>query len=187
MWPFVPPLSASPEALQDLIEAQLPEYGRASSLVEAFLENFSWSFRPLDREQIIEELFPGAYRRGPNSVSGLGADEDVGPLDPHDLALLLMVFSCGACADFSLPAAENREAVLYYELACASLGLKSVLHNASLSAVQAISLVAMFELTRKNNLESSWKIMSLALTVAISVSYLISFSSVSPCPVCLHC
>ncbi len=49
--------SASPEALQDLIEAQLPEYGRASSLVEAFLENFSWSFRPLDREQIIEELF----------------------------------------------------------------------------------------------------------------------------------
>lgn len=171
MWPFVPPsLSASSSTLQDLVEAQLPGYEHALSLVDAFLRNYSWSFRPTDREQLVEEIFPHAFKRRSNIGSSVGPEESKGRVDPHDLALLFIVFACGARRDTVVPHSKNGEAALYFELACACLGLKSVLHNTSLSTVQALSLMAIFELTMKNDLEASWRTMSLALASAVGVS-----------------
>lgn len=167
----MPPPSA-PTSLQDAIEAQLPGYDHALLLVDAFLMNYSWSFRPADREQLVEEIFPRAFRRRiVNSGLKVKNEEcfDAERSDPHDLALLFIVFACGARRD-TVPNSKNGEASLYYELACASMGLKSVLHNTLLSTVQALSLMAIFELTMKNDLETAWRMISLALASAVSVS-----------------
>ena len=154
-------------------------------------------------------------------------------LDPHDLALLFMIFACGASADFALSSQSSShsrdssssnspfftapsvpgqpsvfstpsdassskiqardEPTLYYTLACAALQLKSVIHDdASVSAVQAVSLVAAYELTRRKpqkgdkgangsesnhatpgtgyELETAWKVMGLAMNLGVSVS-----------------
>lgn len=91
--------------------------------------------------------------------------------DLHDLALLYIILACGAHADFNLPF-HNEDIKRYRQLARAALALKSVFDTATLSAVQAIALLAQLDvlLGRDNALESSWRLMCLALSLAMSVS-----------------
>lgn len=158
-----------------MIEAQLPTWERASALTEAYLQNLSWFFRPVDRQQIVEELLPTVFkRRNPNiSQSSFGSDmegdlDDV--VDLHDLALMLMVFACGAAGDLTLPP-YNSEAETYRQLARATLGLKNIFDGASLSAVQAVCMLGMFDVIsgRKNTLETSWKMLCLGFSLSASV------------------
>lgn len=177
-FPFTP-LFLPAQEIQAYIEEKLPSYLRASSLVEAYLENLSWFFRPVDREQITEELIPDIYRRrrqtpGSDQSSPGSSESSVSSassaIDPHALALLLAVFACGATADLTLPP-WNDEADLYYHLARTALSLKPVFEGASLHAVQAIALLGSYELfsCRKGDLEGTWKMMSFALSLAASI------------------
>lgn len=187
---------AQDSELEDAIEAQLPSRERASALVEAFQQNMTWFYRPVSRKQMLEELVPKAYghagatrvrgrrkgngKRKVGRVSAQGEfdeqdDHEDGELeqrmDLHDLALLLCVFAVGAVFDLTLPPL-NPEAERYRHLARAALGLKSVFDSTSFTAVQAVILLANYDLIsgRKDSLETAWKIMGLGLTLGMSVS-----------------
>lgn len=149
-----------------MIEAHLPPYERASALVEAYLQNLSWSLCTVDRQQLYEELLPALYKRKPSEVS-LTEDR----IHPHDLALILTVFAVGAAGDLTLKLG-NDEALYYEHLARAALGISSILSSASLSAVQATCLLGYITVytARKSSLEEAWRIISLGMSLASSVS-----------------
>ena len=174
LFPFAPMYLASDE-LQGIIEAQLPSWERASALIEAYLQHLSWSFCAVDRQQLYEELLPAIYKRKKNPADGIQEHR----IHPHDLALLLTVFSVGAAGDLTLKMG-NGEAIFYEHLARAALGLRSVLSSASLSAVQATCLLGYIGvyIGRRSSLEECWKTISLGMSLASSVShrYLLIFA-----------
>ena len=176
-FPFTP-LYLPVDQLQEIVEGMLPSYSRATALVEAYLQNLSWFFRPLDRGEIMEELIPIVYKRKhpPSHMEHAVASPSDSPggqprTDLHVLALLFAIFAVGAVADLTLPP-WNDEAELYYHLARTALSLKPVFEGAGLHAVQAIALVGAYDLfaCRKNELEGSWKIITFSLSLAASVS-----------------
>lgn len=176
-FPFTP-LYLPVHEIQAHIEEKLPSLERASALVEAYLENLSWFIRPIDREQIMEELIPEVYRkwRFASSSNCAGSSNEESPIDPHVLALLFAVFACGADGDLTL-APWNDEADLYYLLARAAVSLKPVFDGCSLHAVQAIALIAAHDLfsCRRNSLEGTWKMLSFSMSLAVSVSFTFTF------------
>lgn len=159
-----------------MVEERLPTFERASALIEAYLENLSWMLRPVDREQIWEELIPVVYRK--KRVGSEDTSDETIPTDPHILSLMLGVFAIGAFADMTQPP-WNEEAELYYHLSRTAISLKPVFEGASLAAVQALATLVMFDVVacRKNSLEDTWKLTSLCLSLAASVRSLLSFLS----------
>jgi len=171
-WPFTPP-SDSTSDLQAQIEAQLPCYDRAKELCDAFTGTFCWWVRPVTHEQLYDELLPMVYNRFGQDVHGQAPTAEgthSGQADRHDLALLFIILACGAHADFNLPF-HNEDTKRYRQLARAALASKSVFDTATLSAVQAIALMAQLDvlLGRDNALESSWRLMCLTLSLAMSI------------------
>ena len=90
----------------------------------------------------------------------------------HDLALLFMLFACGSVADLT-QSAINPEGERYQQLARAALGMRSFLDHGSLAACQALFLLGAYETHsgRKVSQESSWKCLSVSLTIAASVRH----------------
>ncbi|KAH8110513.1 hypothetical protein DFH11DRAFT_1547404 [Phellopilus nigrolimitatus] len=194
-FPFAP-VNLPVDEIQALIEEKLPSYERASALVEAYLENLSWFMRPIDREQIMEELIPTIYKKrytsysiNSNSCTVSNTNSPVSTAsssetpaessaqahlqrhtDPHALALLLVVFAAGAVADMTLPPC-NDEAELYYHLSRAAMSLKPVFEGASLQSVQAIVLIGAYDIfsCRKFSLDGAWKMLSFGLALAASI------------------
>lgn len=182
-FPFTP-LYLPVHELQEMIEDMLPPYSRATALVEAYLQNLSWFFRPVDREEIMEELIPTVYKRKhppdrSDQAVDLPSDSHGGQTrtetDLHVLALLFAIFANGAVADLTLPA-WNDEGELYYQLARTALSLKPVFDGAGLQAVEAVALLGSYNLfsCRSKGLEGTWKILSFCLSLAASVSSLLS-------------
>lgn len=147
-----------------LIEAHLPSWERASALCEAYLENLSWFFRPVDREQIVEELIPSVYKNRRSYAASLEE------LDFHELSALLMVFSVGAVADLTLEP-YNDEAEKFFHLSRAAISLKPIFDGSSFAGVQAVALMGAYDLfaCRKPSLEGSWNMLNLAMLLAGSV------------------
>lgn len=178
-FPFAP-LYLPVHQLQEMIEGMLPSYSRATALAEAYLQNLSWFFRPVAREEIMEELIPIVYKKHPparsDQVVDLPSDSRGGQTrtDLHVLALLFAIFANGAVADLTLPA-WNDEGELYYHLARTALSLKPVFDGAGLQAVEAVALLGSYNLfsCRNKGLEGTWKMMSLCLSLAASVSSLL--------------
>ena len=164
--PFAPGM-VSQDEYRTLIESHMPSYERATALCEAYLENLAWFFTTVNRTQITHELLPAIYKHRPN-VSPDGTEIRT---DAHSLALLLSVFACGAAGDMTqLP--NNEEGLLYFHLAKAALGLRSVLSSASLITVQTMVLLGLYDFFsfRRSNLEEAWKILSFGTGIATSVS-----------------
>lgn len=170
-----------------MIEAQLPSYERASALIEAYLENLSWFFRPVDREQIIEELLPSIYKKSSgqptmpiliNPEGDSSSQSRSQAVDVHDLSLLLIVFAVGAVADMTLPP-DNDEANLYYHLCRATMSLQSILDDTKLTTVQTIALMGAYDLfsCREATLEGAWKLLTIAMCLASSVSNFLLYCS----------
>lgn len=155
--------------IRALIKENLPTYERATSLVEAYLENLSWFSRPIKREQAMEELLPLLYKREWTEAS----EEDRTRESPemHQLALALGLFSCGAVVDLTLPP-HNAEAILYNHLCRAALSLESVFASSSFETVQTVVLISKFEFftSKKATLESAWKLLSFGFILATGVS-----------------
>ncbi len=123
----------------------------------------------VDRQQIVEELLPAVYKRRRSNLSPMERDPDE-VVDLHDLALTLVVFACGAAGDLTLTP-YNSEAETYRQLARATLGLKNIFDGASLSAVQAVCMLGMFDIVsgRHNTLETAWKMLCLGFSLSASV------------------
>lgn len=155
---------------QDMLHSLLPRYERATALVEAYLENISWFFKPVGRDQIMEELIPAAYKKRP----AVGSSTVPTRIDCHDLALLLAVFALGAVSDLTQPPA-NSEGELYRYCCLAALSLKSIFDHTTLACIQATSIIANYEqfACRSATPSGSFKMMNLSCTLALHVSNLV--------------
>ena len=104
-----------------LILNYLPSQPRAWSLYETYLEHASWVFRPLKREEMIDEILSPVYKAMKDrQTSGSNAIESI---SPHKLAVLFLVFTLGALVDLTLEPCKfshclsrNQRTLFYYIL-----------------------------------------------------------------------
>ncbi|KAI0343340.1 hypothetical protein BDW22DRAFT_1374694 [Trametopsis cervina] len=153
----------------DKLEAHLPPQPRAWALCETYLEQFSWWFRPIKRDELINEILIPIYRKtGDSSKSTYQrkVDTEGASRCPHLLATLFMILAVGALVDLTLPPCSV-EAEKYYRLGRAALTMRSVFDSPELETVQAVSLMAAYQslCTSRYSLESAWSLLSLASKV----------------------
>ncbi|KAG6918921.1 hypothetical protein DXG01_010576 [Tephrocybe rancida] len=84
----------------ELLLGYLPSQPRAWSLCETYMEHATWVFRPIRRDEIIDEILSPIYK----SLRERRAAESLGPhtICPHKLAVLFLVFALGALVDLTL-------------------------------------------------------------------------------------
>jgi hypothetical protein len=150
--------------------------------------------KPIEREQLVEELLPMVY--GTDSFSGRGdglgyphfrvyctdssmysGTEACESVPMHSIGLLLAVFATGSAGDLSLPQ-YNEEAETFYLLATAALNIKSILDGGlenpgvTFETVQAVSLLGSYHMisARKESIETCALIMNIAHCLAAGVS-----------------
>ncbi|KAJ8523464.1 hypothetical protein ONZ45_g55 [Pleurotus djamor] len=150
----------------DTLFNHLPSHARATSLCETYLEQGTWSNRPIRREELIDDILAPVYKQ-------LKQRQDhvpVTPVSPHRLAALFMVFSLGALVDLTLPP-DSAEAQEYYHLARAALSLRSMFDSPEINTVQALLLMAAFHTTgnRRYTTDGAWLILSLTSKLAQSM------------------
>ena len=173
-FPFCQPVLPK-EELFALITKHLPTYERATALAESFLGNVGWVPRPIQREQIMEDLIPLLYkghRTGESETQSDGDEKYDGKHRLHNFALILAVFACGAAVDLTQEP-NNAEGLLYNRLSIAALSSHSIINaGVSLETVQAIILIAQYDFfsCMSPSLEKSWKLLSIGLILAASVS-----------------
>lgn len=121
---------------------------------------------------MTEELLPSFYVQGGSARLTCKAERGLDSASAHELALLLMIFSTGALADLTLPPPPNDEAERYYQMALAALSLTPVIGAATLPAVQAVSLMAVYNAhcARNNTLDLAGSLFNLAANLGVSVS-----------------
>ncbi|TDL18166.1 hypothetical protein BD410DRAFT_793469 [Rickenella mellea] len=117
-------------------EERMPTYERATTLCETYLQQASWFFRVVRRQQLMDELLIPIYKRMESNPShSNNFDDDV--LYRHCLALLLSIFAMGALQDLTLPP-HNDEAHAYYLTSRSLIDVESAADSPSLTIVQAL-------------------------------------------------
>ncbi|KLO09517.1 hypothetical protein SCHPADRAFT_907684 [Schizopora paradoxa] len=134
------------------IEERLPPRERASTLCEAYMENLSIFMRPLDREQIYEELIPALYERDDQGHLTMRID---------DLGLILAIFACGAIGDLTMEPLNN-ESAMYHRLSLSCLGVRPCISQeyVALATVQTTLLTGFYYLFTglPHSSERAWKV-----------------------------
>ncbi|KIM68627.1 hypothetical protein SCLCIDRAFT_13431 [Scleroderma citrinum Foug A] len=161
----------NPERLGQIMDSLfgfLPPYPRATTLCETYMENSAWIFRPISREELIDEILVPVYALAKQKTQATQETEEV---SPHTLSVLYMVFAHGALTDLTL-SAYNSEAENYFHLGRLALSLRSVLDLPSAQTLQAICLMACYHSNsgRRYTLDSAWLLISLASKMAQAVS-----------------
>ncbi|THH34114.1 hypothetical protein EUX98_g33 [Antrodiella citrinella] len=112
------------------LEGELPPRERAWALCEAYLAHFSWSFRPIKRDELVNEILSPIYKTVGdfNNNGGYHPKSGCGGRCPHLLAVLFNILAIGALVDLTLQPC-NGEAEKYYRLGRASLSLRSILDS----------------------------------------------------------
>lgn len=141
--------------MQDL-ESALPPYPRACSLLEIYVEHLCWYFRPLTREEVIEDLFTPFYK----------TKSDTTRRKPHQIAVLYFFFANVCLYDLTLPA-YNEEAESYYHLGRAALSLQCIF-----STVEAIAWMGLYHSMsgHRYSLESGCNLIALSSKLGQQVS-----------------
>lgn len=153
------------EAFMDKLETYLPSQPRAWALCETYLEQFSWWFRPIKRDELVNEILAPIYRKISDPMKTAyhrKSDAEAGRC-PHLLATLFMLLAVGALVDLTLQPCSV-EAETYYRLGRAALSMRSVFDSPELETVQAVSLMAAYHslCSSRHTLESAWSLVSLA-------------------------
>lgn len=171
MWPFSPVFIPKKD-VRCMIEAQLPSLERAGVLCENYLRYVSWYHQPVDRDHLMDELLVNIYRHALKvQDQSYDAKAQINP-DLHDLALLMSVLACGSTIDLDhTNEPKNKEGQLYYYLSRASLGVPSIFESSSLSSVQTLAMLSLYDIlsARKNTLEEGWKVVGIGANIAGSV------------------
>ncbi|KAI0080409.1 hypothetical protein K474DRAFT_1704716 [Panus rudis PR-1116 ss-1] len=135
-FPFTP-IGIPPDPARRAIESCIPPFDRAMELSKIMLEHMSWMFQIVSLRYMTKDLIPSVYgfdfNRG-RKVPSCG---------PHDLALLLIVCALGALVD-TTQEPYNEEALRYYVLAQAAIGLDSMLENNSLATIRFLHLLSIY-------------------------------------------
>lgn len=133
-----------------LLETSLPDRARALALCESYLDHATFFFRPVKREQLLEQLLPHTYdtahAKAQARVNGDGIGGALDLVDescyPHTLASLFFIFSLGALFDVGLPP-YNAQAEHFYHMGRAALSLRKSCPP-TLETVQAVGLMATY-------------------------------------------
>lgn len=165
-FPFNDGIAATERTL-DILYSYLPEQPRAWTLCETYLEHAAWAFRPLKRDEIIDEFLTPVYRHRKERTLDPNIPHCV---SAHKLAVLYLLFAIGALVDLTLPA-YNTEARNYHHLGRAALALRSVFDSPEIATVQAILLMGSYHTMggKRYTMDSAWSLMSLACKLAQSL------------------
>lgn len=150
----------------------LPQYPRATTLCETYLENSAWIFHPISREELIDETLAPIYAVAQDRKTDISEVKgEIPEIFPHTLALLYMVFAHGALTDLTLPP-YNAEAENYFHLARLALSLWPVYDLPRTQTLQALCLMSLYYANhgRCPTLDSAWSLTALASKLAQSVS-----------------
>ncbi|KJA29960.1 hypothetical protein HYPSUDRAFT_210788 [Hypholoma sublateritium FD-334 SS-4] len=147
---------------------QLPEEPRAWTLCETYMEQATWAFRPIKREELIDEILSPIYK-AVKDKSATGS-YTLNNVSAHKLAVMFHVFSLGALVDLTLEPC-NKEADLYHHLGRACLSLRSVFDSPEIATVQAVLLMASYHgnAGKRYTMDSSWALTSLGAKLAQSL------------------
>ena len=160
------------DAIMNKLESHLPPQPRAWALCETYLEQFTWWFRPIKRDELINEILMPIYKTvaDPTKFAYHRKTDQESSRCPHLLATLFFVLAVGALVDLTLPAC-SAEAEKYYRLGRTALSLRSVFDSPELETVQAVGLMAGYHslCTFRYTLESAWALGGLASKLAQSV------------------
>ncbi|KAH7882993.1 hypothetical protein F5I97DRAFT_1815347 [Phlebopus sp. FC_14] len=166
--------------LNFLVQNYLPPWHRARQLSELYLSQAPWFFGAVTKRQLLEECLPLWYAEAadlvpPGSVApSTETNANEASRNPHELALLFVIFCFGALTDPTLPPApDNDEANMYSKLTRAALNLEPVLDRPpSVATVQTLALLAIYQglCSGENSIESTWAIFGLATKLAQSVN-----------------
>ncbi|KZP10721.1 hypothetical protein FIBSPDRAFT_937932, partial [Athelia psychrophila] len=161
---------AGPETFEiaiNMLLSCLPSKPHAWSLCETFLEQASWLFRLVQREDLIQDIVNPIYmakqeRENPHC---LVATE----ISPHKISVLYSVFALGDLAASRLPA-SNDEGDRYHQCARAALALRSIFDSPMVETVQAILVMTSYcsISTQLYSRETVWMLSSLGCKVAQS-------------------
>lgn len=146
----------------------LPPRPRAWSLCETYMEQASWLFRPVRREEIIDDILTPIYnalkeRENPDCTEKTH-------ISPHKFAVLYLIFAQGALVDLTLQP-YNEEGEHYHHYARAALTLRSIFDSPMIETVQAIVLMAYYHSNagKRYTQDSVWTLVSLGAKLAQSV------------------
>ncbi|KAJ7228762.1 fungal-specific transcription factor domain-containing protein [Mycena pura] len=166
------PFSAGgvPGRALDLIFDYLPEQPRAWSLCETYVEQGTWQFQPVLREEMIDDFLTPIYK-SLRERKNWDSDADFPhTVSPHRLAALFLMFALGALVDLTLEP-HNIESDQYYHASRAALALRSVFDSPEMATVQAILLMSSYHYMggRSYTMESAWSLMCLGSKLAQSL------------------
>lgn len=172
MFPMGTSCGSNSEAFEnamDTLFSCLPPIARAWSLFEAYMENASWVFQPVRREDLVEDILTPIYaaqkeRQDPNS--GMAETH----ISPHKLAVLYFIFAQGTVVDLTLPP-YNAEGDGFYHYGVAALNLRSVFDSPVIETVEAIVLMAHYHSSagERFSKDSVWTLFALAAKIGQSV------------------
>jgi hypothetical protein len=159
---------ANSEKTMDMLFSHLPEQPRAWALCETYLQQATWQFQPIRRDELIDDILVPVYRSHKERASS-----DVNQphtISPHRLATLYIVFAIGALVDLTLEP-FNSEAERFALLCRAAISLRSVFDSPETCTVQTVALVAHYQTFagKRYTLDSAWSVMSLGAKLAQSI------------------
>ncbi len=137
----------------------LPEQPRAWALCETYLEQAAWTFRPVKRDEIINDILAPTYRA--LKAKQIEGDSETHTVSPHKLAVLFLIFALGTLVDLTIEPcqsffaslslwwlrlmnSDSKEAEMYYHLSRACIALRPISDSPELATVQAILLMAAY-------------------------------------------
>ncbi|KAG2047430.1 hypothetical protein BDR06DRAFT_963916 [Suillus hirtellus] len=146
----------------------LPPYPRASALCETYMEHAAWIFRPIRREELIDDILSPVYALAQETQSNTSESKTECP--EHTIAALYMVFSQGALMDLTLPPC-NQEAEDYFHLGRVALSLRSVFESPTIHTIEALAVMGYCYSNRGKQyaLHSAWSVIALASKLAQSM------------------
>ncbi|KAH7922442.1 hypothetical protein BV22DRAFT_1037465 [Leucogyrophana mollusca] len=155
------------EVLESLF-GLLPSYPRATTLCETYMEQAAWIFRPIRREELIDDILTPVYAAAKSQNDN---NLDIKPeISPHTLSVLYLVFAQGALMDLTLPP-YNSEAENYFHLGRLALSLRSVFDLPTTQTVQALALMGYYHSNggRRYTIDAAWSAVSLASKLGQSI------------------
>ncbi|KAH8825599.1 fungal-specific transcription factor domain-containing protein, partial [Flagelloscypha sp. PMI_526] len=169
--PFSP--QGCPREVQTLIESYLPSWDRAHNLCRQYLADISWLVKPVHPTQVFEDMLPAIYRRQ-EAISG----EEY--TNPHNLSLLFVILALGCVVEATASSQDSNnsrpEAEHYHQISKAALSLQPILEQPSIYAVQALTLLGIYnsmsgeDIMSQSNMELTWNLTTLAAHLAQTVN-----------------
>ncbi|KZT27270.1 hypothetical protein NEOLEDRAFT_1089468 [Neolentinus lepideus HHB14362 ss-1] len=161
---YAPPLHSYDEQFLSYLESRLPSYPRASALCETYLEHSSWFFGPIQRDELINEIFTPIYNS--LAVQRRGGARTYNPIK---LAVFFLVLSHGAITDLTLPP-YNDEAEGYYQAGSSMISMSDVTEAPSIEIIQAFGYMGTYHslCEPRHGLSSAWPLIAVAIKMSQS-------------------